>query len=74
MAWYAPVAQLVEQLPLKQTVVGPIPTGCTRKQKRRAPEVRAFLFSCVPGRGLEPPWVAPPAPKAGASTNFATRA
>ena len=27
--------------------------------------------SLVPGRGLEPPWVAPFAPKAGASTNFA---
>lgn len=26
---YAPVAQSVEQLPLKQTVVGSIPTGCT---------------------------------------------
>ena len=25
----------------------------------------------VPGRGLEPPWIAPPAPKAGASTSFA---
>ncbi len=28
----------------------------------------------VPRRGLEPPWVAPLAPKASASTNFATSA
>ena len=28
----------------------------------------------VPGRGIEPPWIAPHAPKACASTNFATRA
>ncbi len=27
----------------------------------------------VDGRGLEPLWIAPPAPKAGASANFATR-
>ena len=28
----------------------------------------------VPERGLEPPWIAPYAPEAYASTNFATRA
>jgi hypothetical protein len=32
----APVAQLVEQLPLKQTVVGPIPTGCTNEKTANA--------------------------------------
>jgi hypothetical protein len=32
------------------------------------------VLSFVRGRGLEPPWVTPPAPKAGASANFATRA
>jgi hypothetical protein len=40
----------------------------------------ALFFLCsrkpfiVPRRGLEPPWVAPLAPKASASTNFATPA
>ena len=28
----------------------------------------------VPGRGLEPLWIAPPDPKSGASANFATLA
>lgn len=32
-----------------------------------------FLF-IVPEKGLEPSWIAPLAPKASASTNFATRA
>lgn len=31
-------------------------------------------FYSVPRRGLEPPWIAPLAPKASASTNFATSA
>ena len=32
------------------------------------------VFYMVRGKGLEPSWVAPLAPKASASTNFATRA
>ena len=31
---YPPIAQLVEQLPLKETVVGSSPTGRTRMKKR----------------------------------------
>ena len=33
-----------------------------------------YKMDTVRGRGLEPPCLAAPAPKAGASTNFATRA
>ena len=32
---YPPIAQLVEQLPFKETVVGSIPTGRTGKLKRQ---------------------------------------
>ena len=35
---------------------------------------KTYIKSSVPGRGLEPPWVAPLAPKASAYTNFATPA
>ena len=42
-------------------------TGATRLKSLESP----FL---VRGKGLEPSWVAPLAPKASASTNFATRA
>lgn len=30
--YFAPIAQLVEQLPLKETVLGSIPSGCTNEQ------------------------------------------
>ena len=43
--------------------------ACTTKltRNKRGSEV-------VPGRGLEPPWIAPRGPKPRASTNFATPA
>lgn len=37
-------------------------------------QLHAGLNIIVPERGLEPPWIAPYAPEAYASTNFATRA
>jgi hypothetical protein len=33
-----------------------------------------MVKNMVPGRGLEPPWITPLAPKASASANFATPA
>ena len=48
-----------------------------RKTKEKTAQRAANSNFCpflVRGRGLEPPWVAPLAPKASASTNFATRA
>ena len=36
--------------------------------------VNSALKLNVPGRGLEPPWITPLAPKASASANFATPA
>ncbi len=45
-------------------------TTCLKAVCARVNSLRSF----VPGRGLEPPWIAPRAPKARASTNFATPA
>ena len=45
-----------------------------KKQLNRAVILYVILICFVPGRGLEPPWVTPLAPKASASTNFATPA
>lgn len=44
-----------------------------RPQTPRSPERGVFLLDVL-GRGLEPPCLAAPAPKAGTSTNFATPA
>ena len=49
------------------------PIRISRRAKRGEPSKLAISF-LVLGRGLEPPRVAPPAPKAGASTTFATPA
>ena len=42
---YPPLAQLVEQLPFKETVVGSNPTGRTTKNKTRS-LWSSFIFSC----------------------------
>ena len=46
----------------------------TRYAPHIAPRHSFHCVQAVPGRGLEPPRLAVPAPKAGASTNFATPA
>lgn len=48
----APIAQLVEQLPLKETVQGSIPCGCTNKYKR--PYLWPFIFVSLSLQGIEP--------------------
>lgn len=44
------------------------------KQAQDIPVLVYFVLYTVPGRGLEPPCLATPAPKAGVSTNFTTPA
>ncbi len=45
---FAPIAQLVEQLPLKQTVVGSIPTGRTKSRNiKRKSWILGFKFHVV---------------------------
>ena len=75
--FFAPVAQSVEQLPLKQTVVGSIPTGCTHslirvhaKNRRNAP-----VFCVGAESGNRTHTVLRPGDfKSPASTNFAISA
>ncbi len=42
---HAPVAQLVEQLPLKEMVVGSIPTGRTKITRKMLRILRVYFFS-----------------------------
>ena len=63
----------------------PAGAACDPASRRRAPAFKSlglqtkkpapgWCFSFVLGRGFEPPWVAPLAPKASAYTNSATPA
>ena len=55
---------LADEEELKTAIEAVISQGKTQKT----------ITNVVRGRGLEPPWIAPLAPKASASANFATRA
>ena len=67
-----PIAQLVEQSPLKRTVLGSSPSGRTIKKH---PRKGVFLISTlVPGMGIEPITLAGLDFKSSAYTNSATRA
>ncbi len=68
-----PIAQLVEQSPLKRTVLGSSPSGRTIK-KHPHKGVFFLISTPVPGMGIEPITLAGLDFKSSAYTNSATRA